>query len=200
MSEEATESHSQALCVAFELLRSAIIQLLLLAPPLGPVLQRPRRGCIATHEVLAQIAARHLAGRRGSVATIGSPSSNRRGRGGGVRRGRRGNDRQGLGRGKLGLQRCRVNAVGMQALGHRLGAVHELRHTVIRHNDVGGRDGLLLVQTPDMQLVDRLDTGNLGGARQSIRAMRSSRVVAERPKRRQGRDVSTSFQTAATHG
>lgn len=57
-----------------------------------------------------------------------------------------------------------MNTVGVQALGHHLGAVHEFRHTVIRHNDVGGRDGLLLVKTPDVQLMNRLDAGDLEGA------------------------------------
>lgn len=152
--KQATELRVQLLCVAFEVLRLAVlVPFLVLAPPHRPALQWPCRDCGATHEVLAQVAAGHLAGRRGAVATISSPSSNRRGRSGGVGRGRRGNNRRGLGRGQLGLQRCRVNTVGVQALGHRLCAVHEFRHTVIGHNDVGRRDGLFLVQTPDVQLV-----------------------------------------------
>lgn len=49
----------------------------------------------------------------------------------------------------------------MQALADSAGSGHEVRHVVVGHDDVGGCDGFLLVETPDVQLVDGLDSGDL---------------------------------------
>lgn len=66
------------------------------------------------------------------------------------------------GRGKqLRLQGRRVDAVGVQTLPNCLCLGHEARDVRVRDGDVGRGDGLPLVQPPDVQLVHRLDAGDL---------------------------------------
>ena len=55
---------------------------------------------------------------------------------------------------ELWLEGNRVDAIGMQTLSNRLGLLHELGHALIGHNDVDGGDRLLLIQAPDVKLVD----------------------------------------------
>lgn len=55
-----------------------------------------------------------------------------------------------------------MDAVGVQALADGAGALHEIRHLVVRDYYVRRRDGLLLVESPDVQLVDGFDARDLG--------------------------------------
>ena len=63
--------------------------------------------------------------------------------------------------GEFGLDGGRVDSVGVQALPNCPGLVHEGGHVRVRHEDVRRRDRLALVQPPDVQLVHRLDAGDL---------------------------------------
>lgn len=54
-----------------------------------------------------------------------------------------------------------MNAIRVKALHNDLGLVREGLDSFVIDHDVSGRDGLALVKLPDMQLVDRVYTGNL---------------------------------------
>lgn len=108
---------------------------------------------------MTQVAADHLAGRR-----VEPPPSKRRADAlGDTARGSSGSHSSGgsgiLGclrrvLGRLRLQGGRVDAVGVEALVDGAGLLDEVGHGLVRDDDVGGRDGLLLVEPPDVQLVD----------------------------------------------
>lgn len=108
---------------------------------------------------MAQVAANHLAGRR-----VEPPPSKSRADALGDAAGRSsGGDGSGIGilgrlqrraLSRLRLQGGRVDAVGVEALVDGPGLLDEVRHGLVRDDDVGGRDGLLLVETPDVQLMD----------------------------------------------
>ena len=74
------------------------------------------------------------------------------------------------GHGNLGLQRQRVDTVRMQTLVNRASLIHKGRDALVRHDDMGRGNCLFLVQSPNVQFVNRLNTGNL--------AVTVSRVVA----------------------
>ena len=50
-----------------------------------------------------------------------------------------------------------MDAVGMETLAHSLGLGHKRTDVFVFNHDVGACDGLLLVQAPDVELVDTLD-------------------------------------------
>lgn len=47
-----------------------------------------------------------------------------------------------------------MDAICVEALVDGASLLDEVGHGLVRDDDVGGRDGLLLVEAPDMQLVD----------------------------------------------
>lgn len=67
--------------------------------------------------------------------------------------------------GQLGLQRRRMDAVGVQTLPNCPCLVHEAgdRDVGVRDDYVRRRDGFVLGEPPDVQLVDRVDAGDLWG-------------------------------------
>lgn len=72
-------------------------------------------------------------------------------------------------RDRLGLQRRRVDAVGVQTFVDRASLLKEALHGLVRDDDMRRRDRLLLVQAPDVQLVHRLNTGDLWDGREAQR-------------------------------
>jgi hypothetical protein len=54
-----------------------------------------------------------------------------------------------------------MDAVGMKAFVNRVRKVHEMRHRLVRHDNVGRGDGFLLIQAPDVQFMNGEDAGNL---------------------------------------
>lgn len=54
-----------------------------------------------------------------------------------------------------------MDSVGVQTFTNCLGLLHEVGDVLIRDDDVRRRNGLLLVEPPDVQLVDRLDPRDL---------------------------------------
>ncbi len=60
-----------------------------------------------------------------------------------------------------------MDAVGVETFANCLRLLHEVGHILVRNDNVGRGDGLLLVKPPDMQFVHRLDPRDLG-ARQSV--------------------------------
>lgn len=107
---------------------------------------------------MAQVAANHLAGRWVKPP----PSKSRADAIGDTARRSSGSDGSGIGIlgclrrvfSRLWLQGGRVDAVGVEALVDGSSLLDEVRHGLIRDDYVGGRDGLLLVQPPDVQLMD----------------------------------------------
>lgn len=62
---------------------------------------------------------------------------------------------------EFGLQRGRVQSVGVEALPDDLGAAREGGEVVIGHDEVRRDDRLVLVDPPDVKLVNRVDAGDL---------------------------------------
>ena len=63
-----------------------------------------------------------------------------------------------------------MDAVGVEALADGARLLHEVGDGLVGDHNVHRRDGLLLVQPPDVQLVDRLDAGNLSDRRKIVSA------------------------------
>lgn len=61
----------------------------------------------------------------------------------------------------LRLQRGRVNAIGMETLVDDLGSLQEVGNRSIRDDDMHGGEGFLLVETPDVELMDGVHSRNL---------------------------------------
>lgn len=62
------------------------------------------------------------------------------------------------------LEGRRVDSIGMQALVDGAGLLAEAGDGLVGDDDVRGRDGLLLVEPPDVQLVDGFYAGDLDNA------------------------------------
>lgn len=117
----------------------------------------------AAHQVLAEAAADHLAGRRvepppskrraGSVADTAGDSSNDALLDAATADAADAADAPGTAH-CFRLEGGRVDAVGVQAFVDGAGLLDEARYGLVRDHDVRGRDGLLLVEPPDVQLVD----------------------------------------------
>ena len=54
-----------------------------------------------------------------------------------------------------------MDPVGVEALADGLRFVHKIHDTIFGEDDVDRGYGLVLVESPDVQLVDRIDSWNL---------------------------------------
>jgi hypothetical protein len=63
--------------------------------------------------------------------------------------------------GEFRLQCHRVDSIGMETFIDNPGNLHEVFDGILGYNDMHGREGLLLIQAPDVQFVDGCDTLDL---------------------------------------